>query len=285
MIRRPPRSTLSSSSAASDVYKRQYQRRVRERQSAAMEHAQQRSELAAAYRVCALHQFHEGVCNHLTVAVTDSRAECGSASLVIAHGVDWSEASADSILVFDNHTGAVIQGGKLEMVNQNCMRFHGRLGYDPVYRGLVEDPGEGERIAEALRGNVAMLMANHGVMVVGGTVAEAWHELYYLERACMTYMMAKATGLPLLVIPDPICEHGCRQELKGLSHYSKLHFEAQRRVVDARWPLCKLSLIHISEPTRLLSISYAVFCLKKKKHKDELEYLHLISQLNRRSYN
>src|SRR5674536_378931 len=28
-----------------------------------------------------------------------------------------------------------------------------------------------------------------------------------------------------------------------------------------------LSLIHISEPTRLLSISYAVFCLKKKKKK------------------
>ena len=27
-----------------------------------------------------------------------------------------------------------------------------------------------------------------------------------------------------------------------------------------------LSLIHISEPTRLLSISYAVFCLKKKKN-------------------
>ena len=27
----------------------------------------------------------------------------------------------------------------------------------------------------------------------------------------------------------------------------------------------RLSLIHISEPTRLLSISYAVFCLKKKK--------------------
>src|SRR5678816_2233787 len=29
---------------------------------------------------------------------------------------------------------------------------------------------------------------------------------------------------------------------------------------------CSLSLIHISEPTRLLSISYAVFCLKKKKN-------------------
>src|SRR5678815_2598804 len=32
-------------------------------------------------------------------------------------------------------------------------------------------------------------------------------------------------------------------------------------------PLYILSLIHISEPTRLLSISYAVFCLKKKKIK------------------
>eukprot|EP00658_Telonema_sp_P-2_P053031 TRINITY_DN41424_c0_g1_i1.p1 TRINITY_DN41424_c0_g1~~TRINITY_DN41424_c0_g1_i1.p1 ORF type:complete len:106 (+),score=25.20 TRINITY_DN41424_c0_g1_i1:87-404(+) len=30
-----------------------------------------------------------------------------------------------------------------------------------------------------------------------------------------------------------------------------------------------LSLIHISEPTRLLSISYAVFCLKKKKQKNK----------------
>src|SRR5678816_238885 len=32
----------------------------------------------------------------------------------------------------------------------------------------------------------------------------------------------------------------------------------------AVYPQQGLSLIHISEPTRLLSISYAVFCLKKK---------------------
>eukprot|EP00658_Telonema_sp_P-2_P006195 TRINITY_DN12362_c0_g1_i1.p2 TRINITY_DN12362_c0_g1~~TRINITY_DN12362_c0_g1_i1.p2 ORF type:complete len:110 (+),score=16.82 TRINITY_DN12362_c0_g1_i1:464-793(+) len=34
----------------------------------------------------------------------------------------------------------------------------------------------------------------------------------------------------------------------------------------------KLSLIHISEPTRLLSISYAVFCLKKKNTKKTKNY-------------
>src|SRR5678816_4805543 len=43
----------------------------------------------------------------------------------------------------------------------------------------------------------------------------------------------------------------------------------RRRVVPGLQSVCAddigLSLIHISEPTRLLSISYAVFCLKKKK--------------------
>eukprot|EP00658_Telonema_sp_P-2_P056354 TRINITY_DN44814_c0_g1_i2.p1 TRINITY_DN44814_c0_g1~~TRINITY_DN44814_c0_g1_i2.p1 ORF type:complete len:155 (-),score=39.26 TRINITY_DN44814_c0_g1_i2:41-505(-) len=38
--------------------------------------------------------------------------------------------------------------------------------------------------------------------------------------------------------------------------------------------LYHLSLIHISEPTRLLSISYAVFCLKKKKKKLVKNSLH-----------
>src|SRR5678815_2830113 len=37
------------------------------------------------------------------------------------------------------------------------------------------------------------------------------------------------------------------------------------RAVVAHRAVGSLSLIHISEPTRLLSISYAVFCLKKKK--------------------
>src|SRR5450756_2862727 len=34
-----------------------------------------------------------------------------------------------------------------------------------------------------------------------------------------------------------------------------------------------LSLIHISEPTRLGMISYAVFCLKKKKHKTTISLI------------
>src|SRR5660397_117174 len=40
-----------------------------------------------------------------------------------------------------------------------------------------------------------------------------------------------------------------------------------RKISGERWLEIHLSLIHISEPTRLRRISYAVFCLKKKKNK------------------
>ena len=44
--------------------------------------------------------------------------------------------------------------------------------------------------------------------------------------------------------------------------------DAAQSIYSLYHPFCHqlaLSLIHISEPTRLLSISYAVFCLKKQK--------------------
>src|SRR5678815_4079932 len=43
----------------------------------------------------------------------------------------------------------------------------------------------------------------------------------------------------------------------------ELATEPSDRIRGGKADLQKLSLIHISEPTRLLSISYAVFCLKK----------------------
>eukprot|EP00658_Telonema_sp_P-2_P045787 TRINITY_DN3379_c0_g1_i3.p2 TRINITY_DN3379_c0_g1~~TRINITY_DN3379_c0_g1_i3.p2 ORF type:complete len:105 (-),score=53.07 TRINITY_DN3379_c0_g1_i3:104-418(-) len=42
-------------------------------------------------------------------------------------------------------------------------------------------------------------------------------------------------------------------------------------LLGTKYPGDILSLIHISEPTRLLSISYAVFCLKKKKKKKRIK--------------
>eukprot|EP00658_Telonema_sp_P-2_P071534 TRINITY_DN60783_c0_g1_i1.p1 TRINITY_DN60783_c0_g1~~TRINITY_DN60783_c0_g1_i1.p1 ORF type:complete len:238 (-),score=77.07 TRINITY_DN60783_c0_g1_i1:33-746(-) len=61
-----------------------------------------------------------------------------------------------------------------------------------------------------------------------------------------------------------------RANLEAARHGTEAFTSRQRRLSGAAcggrrgWTVLILSLIHISEPTRLLSISYAVFCLKKK---------------------
>ena len=46
--------------------------------------------------------------------------------------------------------------------------------------------------------------------------------------------------------------------------------QKQERQLSTYWRSLHLSLIHISEPTRQAEISYAVFCLKKKKKKNKI---------------
>ena len=75
-----------------------------------------REELSYAYRICAKHNFNEGVCNHLTVSFQHPKAKSKyGASLCIAHGLDWSEVTPESLLIFDNSTGKILEGkGKVE---------------------------------------------------------------------------------------------------------------------------------------------------------------------------
>lgn len=232
-----------------------------------------RRDLASAYRICAAHGFNEGVCNHLTVVLKHAGASEGSASLVIRHGMDWKEVTPESLIIFDNHTGAIIEGsgkieatafqihsaihrhlpkakvvmhthmpyataltslesGRLRMINQNALRFWGRIKYDDVYNGLAQGPSEGDRIAASLEDHSVLFMANHGVIVTGETIAQAWHELYYLERACQNQVLALSTGRPLKEVPDDICLAVQQAEAGDLKEYGDLHFAAQKRLLD-----------------------------------------------------
>ena len=233
-----------------------------------------REDLAAVYRMCARHGLNEGICNHITAAVEHPDAK-SSASLVIPHGFDWSEVTANCLLLFDNETGALLEGkGKVEssafnihasihmclpeakivihthmpyataltslennnceqlaFVNQNALPFFGRIAYDDEYHGLVNDREEGNRIARKLRGKCALFMANHGVTVIGRNVAEAWHELYYLERACMNQVLAMSTGRPLKIVEPEIAIRVRERSLQDMEEYAGLHFAAQKRIL------------------------------------------------------
>ena len=56
-----------------------------------------------------------------------------------------------------------------------------------------------------------MIMGNHGVLVLGDTVADTFNRLYYFERAAETYIRALQTGRTLRVMPDDVAEKTARE--------------------------------------------------------------------------
>ncbi len=79
-----------------------------------------------------------------------------------------------------------IQGGRLQMIHQNAARFFGDIAYDDHFNGIAEATLEGERMAAAMGDRKILFLANHGVVVVGPTVAQALDDFYgyYIELRC-----------------------------------------------------------------------------------------------------
>jgi ribulose-5-phosphate 4-epimerase/fuculose-1-phosphate aldolase len=55
-----------------------------------------------------------------------------------------------------------LEGGKLEMVHQNCLRFYNDIAYDRVFNGLVMEENEGARLAREMAGKRILFHSNHG---------------------------------------------------------------------------------------------------------------------------
>jgi ribulose-5-phosphate 4-epimerase/fuculose-1-phosphate aldolase len=102
---------------------------------------------------------------------------------------------------------ASLQDSTLPPIDQNSAAFYNRQVVDENYGGLAFED-EGERCAALFTNPKAkvMVMGNHGVLVIGDTVADTFDRLYYFERACETYIKALWTGKPLRVLPDAVAE-------------------------------------------------------------------------------
>ena len=228
---------------------------------------QGRIDLAAGLRWAARLGLNEGVCNHFSLEIAPDRY------LINPQGMHWSEVCASDILLINGkgdvlegkhpleptaffihshihranpqakcilHTHmpyatalTLIAGGRVEWCNQNALRFWGRIAYDDTYNGVALADAEGQRIAGQLNGKDVMFMASHGVTVVGASVAWAFDDLYYLERACMHQVLAVqgAGGKPLRRIPDDMCERVSAQ-IAGERQQSDLFFDSIKRMLD-----------------------------------------------------
>jgi ribulose-5-phosphate 4-epimerase/fuculose-1-phosphate aldolase len=230
-----------------------------------------RVDLAAAFRLAVRLDLHEGVCNHFSAMLPD-----GKRFLLNRYGLHWSEVSASNLLALDAagnvlegegeiektafyihsrihianpraacvlHTHmpyatalTLLEGGRLEMVEQNALRFHDDIAYDDTYNGLVVDDAEGDRLARVLGSKRVMFLANHGVIVVGPSVAEAFDALYYLERACRLQVLARSMGGKLKPVRPEVVKTAYRMMLADAPKYAGAHFDALKRILEREEP-------------------------------------------------
>jgi len=129
---------------------------------------------------------------------------------------------------------SMMEGGRMELSHHNDLVLDDRIVYDDEAHGPALDNSEGDRIARVMGDKTIMVMANHGVTVVGPSVHDAFDELYLAERTCMYQMTARMAGGPLRRQPDALRQH--HRGAWGDRYDSRLHLDAWRRVLDREEP-------------------------------------------------
>ena len=128
---------------------------------------------------------------------------------------------------------ASLADSRLPVIDQNTAMFHNRLVVDEHYGGMALGD-EAARCATLLADPkvTTMVMGNHGVLVIGRTVAETFNRLYYFERAAETYIRALQTGRPLRVLSDEIAEKTA-QEWEAYPGFAEAHLGEMKAILDA----------------------------------------------------
>jgi ribulose-5-phosphate 4-epimerase/fuculose-1-phosphate aldolase len=233
---------------------------------------QARVDLAACFRMAARLGLHEGICNHFSFVVPGR----DDLFLVNPYGWAFREITASRLLVCDFHGNviagdgvpeatafyiharvhlnkprakaafhthmpnatalAMLEGPPLVWAGQSALKFYGRTLVDEDYNGLALDEREGDRIAASIGDADIVFMKNHGVMVVGPSIAEAWDDLYYLERAAEVQRLAMATGRPLKPVPEAIARRTYEQMREGDRESARLHLESIKRILAREEP-------------------------------------------------
>ena len=232
-------------------------------------HWQERVDLAAALRWTARLNMHEAVVNHFSLATNDegtqflmnpvgkhfSRVCATDLMLFDAQDTETMNApNAPDPAAWGLHGAlhrlcpqakcamhahpiwstvlASLKDSRLLPVDQNTATFFDRYVIDDGFGGLVTGD-EGERCASLMSDTKKkiMIMGNHGILVVGDTVAETFNRLYYFERAAETYIRALQTGQRLRVMSDDLAEKTAG-EMEEYPHLAVSYLEEIKAILN-----------------------------------------------------
>lgn len=229
-----------------------------------------RQELAACYRVFAMMGWDELIFNHITVKVPGE----DGCYLINPYGLHFSEVTASTLIKIDSegnkvdadnpwhvnkagfvqhslfhrevpdahaiihtHTTATVavcslEGG-LQPINFYACNLMGHLGYHD-FEGITVRDEEGERFLKSLGNHRILMLKNHGPVVMGKTLPQAFLMYWVLQRACEHQLATLQMGAPIMVPPEVIAVHQRDQVLQQTPGIQpgKLEFDAMVRKID-----------------------------------------------------
>ena len=228
-----------------------------------------RVDLAACYRLVDLYGMSDLIANHISARVPGEPGHF----LINAYGLLYDEITASSLIKIDlegeiierppfdygvNRAGFVIHSaihrarhdvdcvihthtaagmavssldcGLLPM-NQTAMRFAHCAYHD--YEGVVLDLDEQARLVADLGQHDLLILRNHGLLVVGATIAQAFNHIHRAELSCRTQLMAMATGAKLIDAPQAVIEATFRAYQPNVRRpFGVLDWPALKRKLD-----------------------------------------------------
>jgi ribulose-5-phosphate 4-epimerase/fuculose-1-phosphate aldolase len=234
-----------------------------------------RVELAACFQLAAQYGFEEGICNHFSAVVPGH----DNLFFVNPYGYAFSEITASRLLIcdFDGHVVAgegkpeatafyiharlhrlkprvkaafhthmpnatalcLLEGPPLLWLGQTALKFYGRTAVDENYNGLALDDSEGDRIAQTIGDADIVFLKNHGVLVAGESIAEAWDDLYYLERAAEVQLKAMTSNRPLKAVPHEVAQRTYEQMRAGDKESARAPLNSGMRELRRRKNACE----------------------------------------------
>ncbi len=228
-----------------------------------------RCELAAAHRLAVMDGLNEGTWNHLSLMSEDnpehmfispgdthwSRVTASNLAVMgpqneqIAgprkpNGAAWiihypvHRARPDAKCLMHIHAPystalGLRENGRLNTrSSQAAAYFHDDIAYFDTYDGVLAEESEGDRMAAMLGDKRVLMMRNHGVLVAGPTVGDAYTSLYLLERACMFQVLANTSDDTLNLIPEDVAEKIGEYARRG----DRGHFDGMKEVLEHKEP-------------------------------------------------
>jgi ribulose-5-phosphate 4-epimerase/fuculose-1-phosphate aldolase len=134
----------------------------------------------------------------------------------------------------DGVTVACQQGGLLPLT-QYSMRFYGRIAYHD-YEGVYFTDGERRRLQASLGDKNVMLLRNHGLLVAGPSIPEAFDLMYYLERACQIQVKLQSTGARIVEPGEDVAKQVGEMFVRPDREAAEKAWTAMLRMLDGTDP-------------------------------------------------